>query len=54
MMTFAVERDVRQARRVLEIGAHAVKTAAQVGRDPALDFAVAQVAFHAEGSGKTQ
>ena len=45
-MPFAVERDVRQARRILEVRTDAVEAAAQVRRDPALDLAIAQVDFH--------
>src|SRR5688572_403167 len=49
-MSFAVERNVRQARRILKVRADAVEAAAQVGWQASLDLAIAQVDLHAERS----
>src|SRR5688572_7969412 len=47
-MSFAVERNVRQARRILEVRADAVEAAAQVSWQASLDLAIAQVDLHPE------
>jgi hypothetical protein len=53
-MTFPVERDIRQPWPVLEVGADAIEAATQIGWDPSLDLAVAQVDFHPEGCAKAR
>src|SRR6187402_3697155 len=52
-MSFAVERNVRQARRILKIRADAVEAAAQVRWQAPVDLAVAQVDLHPERSVET-
>src|SRR5688572_2825362 len=47
-MSFAVERNVRQARRILKVRADAVEAAAQIRWQASLDLAIAQVDLHPE------